>query len=65
MKINYAAEQAVGIVKEIDNLGRLCVPKEIRRLFGIDKEVELVLTKEGVLMRNPRFKLTEKNDFND
>ena len=50
-----------GIKKEIDKLGRMVVPTEIRRLYGIQKEVELVLTEQGVLLRSPLYHL-EKND---
>ena len=50
----------IGIVKEIDSLGRLVVPKEMREMFKLDKNVELVITKEGILLRNPKYKLVEK-----
>ena len=50
----------VGIIKEIDNLGRIVIPKEIRNLYKLEKDVEIVVTKEGVLVRNPKFELTEK-----
>ncbi len=49
----------IGITKELDNLGRLLIPKEIRTLFNFGKEVELVITKEGVLIRNPQYKLVK------
>ena len=37
----------IGIIKEIDALGRLHIPKEIRNRLGIGKAVELVVTKKG------------------
>lgn len=49
----------IGIVKEMDNLGRLVIPKEMREMFKFDKCVELVVTKDGVLIRNPKYKLIE------
>ncbi len=52
----------VGIIKEIDNLGRLVIPKEMRALFGLEKYVEVIVTKDGVLVRNPKYKLTEISD---
>lgn len=52
-------EEQIGIKKEIDSLGRLVIPKEMRDAFGLDREVELVMTKEGVLVRNPQFKLIQ------
>lgn len=48
-----------GIVKEIDSLGRIVIPKEIRNLFGLDSAVEIIVTDEGVLLRNPKYALTE------
>ena len=47
----------IGINKEIDNLGRLVIPKEMRKLFNFDDEVELVVTDKGILVRNPKYKL--------
>ena len=52
----------IGIVKEIDGLGRLVVPKEMRALFQIDRAVELVITQEGVLLRSPEYKLVKRED---
>jgi len=40
-----------GIIKEIDRLGRLQIPKEIRTRLGFGKNVELVLTTDGLLTR--------------
>ena len=52
----------VGIRKEIDRLGRLVIPKEMRELFSFGGEVELVLTPDGILIRNPEYHLTKKKD---
>ena len=52
--------EKVGILKEIDTVGRLVIPKEMRETFKLDKNVELVVTEEGVLVRNPKYKLVEK-----
>lgn len=43
-KINM---DGIGVKKEIDKLGRICIPKEMRKLFNFEKEVELQITKEG------------------
>lgn len=50
----------VGIQKEIDRLGRLVIPKEMREVFGMECRVELVMTDEGILIRNPKYVLIEK-----
>ena len=51
----------IGIIKDVDNLGRIVIPKEMRELFQLKEEVELVVTEQGVLLRNPRYELVEKN----
>ena len=53
------AEKGVGITKEIDNLGRIVIPKELRQLYSLTRQVELVTTESGVLIRNPQYKLVE------
>ena len=55
----------IGVIKEIDTLGRLVIPKEMRDLFKFEKEIELVITENGVLVRNPEYKLIKKNINND
>ena len=47
----------VGIIKEIDNLGRIVIPKEMRERLSLDKNVEVVMTLDGVVIRNPEYKL--------
>lgn len=53
----------VGIVKELDKLGRIVIPKELRDRFGIDKEVEIVVTEKGILIRNPEFILVKRDEI--
>lgn len=50
-------KRGVGVQKEIDRLGRLVIPKEMRETLQLGEVVELVMTEEGVLVRNPEFKL--------
>lgn len=52
--------QNVGIIKEFDKLGRIVIPKEMREMFKLSGEVEVVPTSEGVLLRNPKYVLIEK-----
>ena len=51
--------KATGIVRRVDDLGRIVIPKEMRALFMLDEGVEPVVTAEGVLLRPPRYRLTE------
>ena len=52
--------EIIGIIKEVDNLGRVVIPKEIRALLNLDKEVEMLVTVDGLLIRNPKYELVEK-----
>ena len=55
-------ENKIGVMKEIDRLGRIVIPKEMRDTFKLDKIVEILVTPEGVLIRNPRYEIIEKKD---
>ena len=55
-------DKKIGVIKEIDNLGRLVIPKEMRETFKLDKTVEIIVTKDGILVRNPRYELVEKKE---
>ena len=50
------------VLKEIDSLGRLVIPKEMRETFKLDKTVEIIVTQEGILVRNPKYEVIEKKD---
>ena len=45
----------IGIVRKIDSLGRVTLPKELRRVFKLSKddEIEILATDEGILLRVP------------
>lgn len=49
----------IGVIKKIDKLGRVVIPKELRDRYGLDKGIEIVATGEGVLIRSPKYFLTE------
>ena len=52
--------EIIGIKKEIDKLGRICITKEMRRLFDLESEVELLVTTEGILLKNPKYVLVKR-----
>ena len=53
----------VGIIKEIDRLGRIVIPKEYIERLGLDKTVEIVLFRDGVLIRSSEYKLVRSDKF--
>ena len=53
--------EEIGILKEFDKLGRIVVPKEMRERYGLTEKVEIVATKEGVLLKSPEYVLTKRN----
>ena len=55
----------IGIIKDIDNLGRLQIPKDIRQRLGITKKVQLVVTDEGLLIKNDEYKLVKISEDKD
>lgn len=57
--------EKIGIIKEIDNLGRIVIPKEHRERFRLQKKVEVIITQEGILIRNPEYQLIRVKDFDD
>ena len=49
----------IGIVRKIDSLGRVTLPKELRRVFKLSKddEIEILATDEGILLRIPNIEV--------
>lgn len=45
--------EATGIIRRIDDLGRIVIPKEIRRQYGIVEgdRMEILSTTEGIIVR--------------
>ena len=51
--------ESVGVIKEIDSLGRIVIPKDFRDRLMLDKKVEVILTDSGILIRNSEYKLVK------
>ena len=47
----------IGVIKEIDRLGRIVIPKDLRDRYFIENRVEVVATEDGILVRNPEYRL--------
>ena len=45
----------IGCLKEFDKLGRLVIPKELRDRYGLNNKVEIIATKDGVLIKSPEY----------
>ncbi len=53
-------ELEIGIIRDIDKLGRIVIPKEMRERLFLENSVEIILTREGVLIRNPKYNLIKE-----
>ena len=49
----------IGIVRKMDSLGRVVIPKEFRRVFGLktNEAIEILATEKGILLRNPNIEV--------
>ena len=55
----------VGIIKKVDKLGRIVIPKELRERFGLTKNVEIIATEIGIVIQKPEYKLVKvRNESN-
>ena len=54
-----------GIIKELDKLGRIVIPKEFRERYGLTEYVEVVPTESGIVIRNPKYKLVKTEVFEE
>ena len=50
----------IGIIRCIDRLGRLVIPKKMRDMYNLTKEVEIIPTEYGIVIRNPKYKVEMK-----
>lgn len=55
-------KEIIGITRKIDSLGRLVIPKEYRMEYNLGDLVEIIATKEGILIRNKKYRLVEISD---
>lgn len=52
----------IGIIRHIDDLGRITLPSEIRKTYQLEKDdvVEIVGTADGILLRTPEITVVRK-----
>ena len=45
--------KSIGIVRKMDNLGRVCIPKELRNNFGIENgdPIEILIDEDKVVLK--------------
>ena len=53
--------ESIGVIRGMDSLGRVVIPRELRDLYKLEGQVEVVSTAEGILIRNPKYKLVENH----
>ena len=55
----------IGILRKVDSLGRVTLPKELRRVFCLEKDsqIEILATDQGILLRVPNIEIkrTDRN----
>ena len=54
--------ERIGILKEFDKLGRIVIPKELRERYALNGKIEIVATKDGVLLKAPEYVLVKKTN---
>ena len=52
----------IGVIKEFDKLGRIVIPKELRNRYALNDKVEIIASREGVLLKNPEYCLTKRRE---
>ena len=50
---------AIGIPRNVDKLGRIVIPKELRDFFNIENgtQMEIIGTDAGILIRFPEYEI--------
>lgn len=43
--------KTIGLIKEVDKMGRLGIPKQIRDRMNLNGKVELIMTSSGLLIK--------------
>lgn len=56
-----------GIVRNLDHLGRIVIPVEIRKVFGIEPgdAIEILATDEGIFLKVDTNRLKKLEDYTD
>ena len=51
----------IGIIRKVDNLGRIVIPKELRAFYNLPEhtKVEILGTEHGILIRIPEYAVTK------
>ena len=51
----------IGIIRDVDNPGRIVIPKELRDFYKLQGSIEIISTVDGILIRNPKYTMVEKS----
>lgn len=54
----------VGMIRKVDKLGRLVIPKEYREMYRLDcgDRAVMIATPSGILLTNPKYKIVESEE---
>lgn len=52
------------VIRQMDKLGRICIPIDFRKSFEINDETRILitLTDEGILLKKRELRITEENE---
>lgn len=53
----------IGILKGFDKLGRIVIPKELRDRYGMNGVIEIVATKQGILLKSQEYVLIKTENI--
>ena len=43
----------IGIIKDVDKLGRVVIPTPLRERYGLAEKIEIIAVEVGLLIRKP------------
>ena len=47
-------------MRKVDKLGRIVIPKDLRERYALNNKVEIIATKDGILIKSPEYFLSKK-----
>lgn len=56
--------RTIGIIRKVDSLGRIVIPKEIRDFFqiGENDRLEIAMTTDGIWIKKPGYEVRKREE---